>query len=182
MAKHASKPKRNKKYTPKGVDRNALFHVVRDNWRASAAAANDGGNEAALRARFTQPVGVEQQEELSTEYRTALVALRTGGGDLDDWSMVISALNTGLILCERGFGLEYLETFMAALDALAAAYAEFQVTGKWEWSDDANTAINDCIDVHAAQLEATTQADVFSAFAEVQKRIDAQQVIIKEAA
>jgi len=181
-SKHASPAKRNKKHKPKGFDKNAMFHTIRDNWRASAVAANDDGKDAALRARFAQPVGGQQQEELFTEYRTALVAMRAGNGDLDDFSMVISALNTGLILAERGFGEEHLPTFMAALDAIAEAYAHYQATGKWEWSDEANEAINDGIDIHAAQLEHTLQADVMSAIAEVAKRIEQQQVIIKEAA
>lgn len=182
MAKNGSKPKRNKRYVPKGFDKNAMFHVIRDNWRASATAANETARDTELRARFSAPVGIEQQEELFAEYRTALVAMLAGGGDLNDWSMVISALNVGLVLCERGFGPEYLETFMTALDSMAAAHAHYLATGKWEWSEEANAAINDCIDVHAAQLEATIQADVLSAYAEVKKRIDASQVIIKEAA
>jgi hypothetical protein len=181
-SKHASPAKRKKAHQPKGYDKNAMFHTIRNNWRASAVASNDGKNDAALRARFSQQVGGQQQEELSAEYRTALVAMRMGNGDLDDFSMLTSALNTGLVMAERGFGEEYVPTFMKALDAIAQAYATYKATGKWEWDDEANEAMNDGIDIHAAQLEHALQADVLSAMAEVAKRIDASQVIIKEAA
>jgi hypothetical protein len=181
-SKHASPAKRKKAHQPKGYDKNAMFHAIRDNWRASALASNDGNNNARLRARFSEQVGSEQQDELTREYRAALVAMRMGNGDLDDFSMLTSGLNTGLILAERGFGEEYVPTFMKALDAIAEAYANYKATGKWVWDEESNEAMNDGIDVHAAQLEHALQADVLSAMAEVAKRIDARQVIIKEAA
>lgn len=181
-SKHASPAKRKKAHQPKGYDKNAMFHTIRNNWRASAVASNDGKNDVALRARFAQHVGGEQQDELTREYRSALVAMRIGSGDLDDFSLLTSALNTGLILAERGFGEEYVPTFMKALDAIAQAYANYKAVGKWEWDEEANEAMNDGIDVHASQLEHALQADVLSAMAEVAKRIDASQVITKEAA
>ena len=181
-SKNASPAKRKKAHKPKGFDRNAAFHVIRGHWRAQVMAANDGLENGKLRECFMQPVGADQQEELFAEYRAALVRMRINVGDLEDWNMVLNALNTGLILCERGFGHEYLPTFMAALDQMADSRVIYDATGVWEWSAKANEEINDCIDVHAAQLEAAMQADVLSAMAEVAKRIEQQQVITKEAA
>jgi hypothetical protein len=186
-SKHASPAKRKKAHKPKGFDRNAAFHTIRANWKSAHTAANDAlvagaMRSSALRARFADQINDEQQEELANEYASAMARMRLNTGDMDDWSAVIQALNTGLVLAERGFGAEYLPTFMQALDALAAARIVYLETGKWSWTDADNTAINDGIDVHAAQLEVAMQADVLSAIAEVAKRIEEHQVIIKKAA
>lgn len=188
-SKHGSPAKRNKAHKPKGFDRNAPFHTIRANWAASRRAANDALESGvllsgALRARFSEKIDAEAQEELASEYAAAMARMRQNTGDLDDWSAVIQALNTGLVLAERGFGAEYVPTFMQALDALANARIVYLETGKWSWIDADNDAINDCIDIHAAQLAhpQTKQADVLSAIAEVAALIEKHQVIIKEAA
>ncbi|MEJ7804313.1 MAG: hypothetical protein WKG03_00105 [Telluria sp.] len=181
MAKHGTKAKRNKKYSPKGINPNAAFQVVRDNWRATFSGTQEQAANALLREKFAQPVGDEQREDLSFEYRSALVALMAGNGGVSDWDTVTSALNTGLVLCERGFGNEYEAAMVKALDQVFAVRLHHDRTGAWVFSAEAIDAINEGIDVHDAQLEHAMQADVLSALAEVAKRIESQQVY-KEAA
>lgn len=176
MAKHGTKPKRKKPYVPKGVNPNAAFNVVRDNWRATFKGTQENAETSALRARFAANVGAEQQDTLSREFNTAFVALLTGGGDMNDWSEVTGVLNTALVLCERGFGEEYTAAMIEAQDQVFAAKLHYDATGEWVFTDEARAAINEGLDVHTAQLEHTKQADILSAYAEVARRIDQQQV------
>lgn len=174
--KNGSKPKRNKKHTPKGINPNAAFQVVRDNWRATFSGTHESASTAALRAKFAQPVGDDQRSDLSIEYRTSFHALLHGNGGVSDWDQVTSALNTGLVLCERGFGAEYQTAMIKALDQVFAVRVHHDKTGEWVLGDEARDAIYEGLDVHDAQLEIALQADVLSALAEVANRIAKQQV------
>jgi len=176
MAKHGSKAKRSKAYRPKPKNPNAAFTVIRSHWRKHFNGAVDTAEKAQLRARFNEAVGADQQEKLSEEFRTAFVAMLTGGGTMEDFSEVTGALNTALVLCERGFGEEYLDAMIAAQGQIFAVKLHFDATGEWVFTDAACDAINEGLDVHAAQLEHTKQADVLSAYAEVARRLEQNQV------
>lgn len=176
MAKHASKPKRSKAYRPKPKHLDSAFTVIRSHWRKHFNGAVDTAEKAQLRARFAEGVGTEQQEKLSEEFRTAFVAMLAGGGTMDDFSEVTGALNTALVLCERGFGEEYLNAMIEAQDQIFAAKLHYDSTGEWVFTDAARDAINEGLDVHAAQLEHAMQADVLSAYAEVARRLENNNV------
>lgn len=181
-SKHGSKPKRDKKYTPRKVDPSAAYRAIRENWRTTFIGAEvSETKQAELRERFAQYLDGDNQKDWAMDCKTALVLLKNGNGGLAEWNKVTKVLNTSMILCERGFGAEYLDTLVAAQDQAFAVKVCFDKTGEWGWSDAANDAINEGIDVYAAQLEVTREADILSAFAEVTRRIDAQQVY-KEAA
>ena len=179
--KHGSKPRREKKYRARPVNPQAAYVVIRDNWRANFSSVSEAAKSAGLREKFCEPVGAEQQDSLSREYRTAFVSLLYGGGGADEWNTVVEALNIALVLCQRGFGREYEGSIVAALEAAALAMSAYKNTGKWGWPESSCVAINEGLDIHVAQLEQTKQADVLSAIAEVARRIDANDVY-KEAA
>jgi hypothetical protein len=181
-SKHGSKPRRDKKYQPRPVKADAAYKAIRDNWRATFTATQvSDEKQAELRERFAQHLDADKQKDWAVDCKTALVLLKNGNGGLDDWNKVTEVLNVALVLCERGFGPEWLDTIVEAQDQIFVVKMCFERTGAWGWSDAANDAINEGIDVYAAQLEVTKQADVLSAFAEVTRRIEQQQVY-KEAA
>lgn len=179
--KHGSKPRREKKYRARPVNPQAAYVAIRENWRANFSSVSEAAKSAGLREKFCEPVGAEQQDNLSREYRTAFVSLLSGGGGKDEWNTVVEALNIALVLCERGFGLEYEQSIVAALDAAVLAMSAYKETGKWEWPESLCAPIGQGLDIHSAQLEHTKQADVLSAIAEVARRIEANDVY-KEAA
>lgn len=182
MSKHAAKPKRAKKYRPRPADPQAAYRAIRDNWRATFTAAQVSDEKLdELRKRFSQYLDAEKRQDWSLDCQTALVLLKNGNGGLEEWGRVTEVLNVALVLCERGFGREYLDAVVDAQEHIFAVKQCFDQTGSWGWSDAANDAINEAIDIYAAQLEVTKQADVLSAFAEVTRRIEANQVY-KEAA
>lgn len=179
--KHGSKPKREKKYRARPVNPQAAYVAIRDNWRANLSSVSEAAKSAGLRAKFSEPVDAEQQDSLSREYRTAFVSLLSGGGGEEEWNTVVEALNIALVLCERGFGLEYEGSIVVALDVAFLAMSGYKKTGKWEWPESWFSPIDQGLEIHSAQLELTKQADVLSAIAEVARCIEANDVY-KEAA
>jgi thiaminase len=183
--KHGSAPKRNKKHVKRKVNPAAAFDAIRQNWRTVFQAAELSEEKLAeLRAQFSAQIAPERQDTLSREYATAFTAMVLGTGDDKDWAKVVAALNTALILCERGIGFEHMDDVTEAQEEIYGAKLYYDTHGRqWLWTDKARDAINTALDVHAAQLEHpdVKEADLLSAIAEVHNRVAKQQVY-KEAA
>jgi thiaminase len=183
--KHGSKPKRDKKHVKRAVNPAAAFDAIRQNWRTVFQAAElDEAKLNELRAKFAAQIDPERQDTLSREYATAFAALVVGTGDDKDWAKIVAALNTSMILCERGIGFEHMDDVIEAQDEAYGAKLHYDTHGReWLWTDKACAAINAGLDVHAAQLEhpEVKEADLLSAIAEMHNRIAKKQVY-KEAA
>jgi hypothetical protein len=77
-----------------------------------------------------------------------------------------------LVLCERGFGREYMPTLLAAAEAMTRMRNRYKKEGKsLLFKADEMRAVNEGLDLHDAQLEVTLVKDVELAVMEVEKRL-----------
>lgn len=143
--------KRNKKYRPKPVMADPLSFVLSG----------------------LKPFVSLKDEALSimVKHRLALEALRTGRADRETIDKLIGIVNLAEAMADNGKGQEYLPDIHAAqaqLKALAARGAERGmrfIMNAEQWA-----ALKHVLDVHEAQLEASTVYDIERAFDLVMKR------------
>jgi hypothetical protein len=179
--KHGSAARRSKPHTPRSVNRFAAFAVLINNHEKQIEAAK----VAELRERMKQPLDEDQKQSINIAFRIAFDALAGGTGQEADWHVVVCALNIGVVLCERDIGKEYEPDLIAALDAIFRVKLMQQRTGKWAIDPIVNVvdcrAIERAFDVHEAQIEIATHAELASALGEVHRRMELGNVY-KEAA
>lgn len=180
-SKHASPPKRRKKYKSGIADAVAQVRAIRKKLHDTFLDVKGKPVNSAVRAKFAMSISKEQQDDLWMECRSAWVAMLQGQGDALDWDAVTEALNTALVLSERGFGAEFQGVIADALEHVFKARRHFDSAGEWAWTDEAAALVNEGIDVYGGQLEHALQADLMSAIAEVANRIEKNQTY-KEAA
>jgi hypothetical protein len=125
------------------------------------------------------PMDASQSLDLSLFQRAALDALRRGQATETDTNNLAVAANISMVLCERGFGAEYLPDVMAAQDALVRILARAARTGRYAADGPGLQALAQFVEIHEAQIApgVCMQADVISAVQEVQNRRAAGQVI-----
>ena len=136
-------------------------------------------NKAARRSAATQyarenavPLADDQIADLSIAFRIAFDLMITGHADEQQWSTCTVALNIALILAERGFGPHFVDDINAALEGAFRARVRAQRTGAWGYDGAAMTAIKRAFEIHEAQIENATRADLRAAIAEIRQRID----------
>jgi hypothetical protein len=179
--KHGSAARRSKPHAPRSVNRFAAFAVLINNHEKQIEAAK----VAELRERMKQPLDTDQKQSINIAYRIAFDALASGTGQEGDWHVVVCALNIAVVLCERDIGKEFEADIIAAMDAIFRVQMGQQKTGKWALDPIANVsdcrAIEHAFDVHEAQVEIATHAELASALGEVHRRMELGNVY-KEAA
>lgn len=149
--------KRNKKYRPKPVMADPLSFVL-------------SGLKPFVSLK-------DVSLSIMVKHRLALEALRTGRADKDDIDKLIGIVNIAEALAENGKGQEYLpdiHTAQAQLKALASRGAERGmrfIMNAEQWQ-----ALKHVLDVHEAQLEASTVYDIEKSFDLVMKRFRHGQV------
>jgi hypothetical protein len=142
------KPK--KKYRPKGVVLNPIEYVISG----------------------MKPPAEDVKTKLKVAYHWAMANLTKGRGTPTDWQEVTNTLNVAMVLCERGFGREYLPSLSEAADALVRMRDRYKQEGKsLLFRADEMKAVNEAIDLHDAQLDATLVKDVELAVIEVERRL-----------
>jgi hypothetical protein len=99
--------------------------------------------------------------------------MRSGRGDEQQWGTVVFTLNMAMLLAEAGYGPEYEPLLARALEGAFRARLRADQSGKWGFDGPALTAIAEALEVHEAQLEAATQADILAARDEMKRRINA---------
>lgn len=152
-----AKAARNKAYRPRPV-------------RATAALALLGRRAD---IELEVPVSDLHQTNLGLAYRLAFDQLCTGQGEELHWCTVVTALNVGVILAERGYGPEEQPTFNTALEGAFRARIRVARGHRWGFDGSAMTAIKVALDVHDQQVAAVTQLEMRDALFEVNRRIDA---------
>jgi hypothetical protein len=135
---------------------------------------------AVMDANPDTPMGRARQSAIALHYRAAFDAMRSGRGDEDQWSMVVLGLNKALILSEMGYGPEWEARINAALEGAFRAKLRGDKTGKWGFDGPALSAIAEALEVHEAQLEAATQAEILEARDKLKRRIEAGIVFTAE--
>ncbi len=146
----ASNKKPKKKYRPKGVVLNPIEYVISG----------------------MKPPTEDVKTKLKVAYHWAMASLTKGNGTPDDWQEVTNTLNVAMVLCEKGFGREYLPSLSNAADALVRMRDRFKQEGKsLLFRADEMQAVNEALALHDAQLEATLVKDVELAVKEVERRL-----------
>ena len=114
---------------------------------------------------------------LSLFQREALDAMRSGKATETHMNNLALAANVSMVLCERGVGPECLPDVLSAQDALVRIQARAMRTGRIAADGPGLQALLALLDVHEAQIEACTQAEMLSALQEIKNRRAAGQVI-----
>lgn len=137
------------KYRPKGVFENPIAYVL-------------GG---------FKPVTAHKDELMVTKVRVhgALASLVKGTGNMEDVNILIRAGNTCEALYRMGIGSEYNDELRIGLDALYAVGNRGYHTGKFTMWADEITALSTMMELHDAQMEVITVADLQKAIAIVNK-------------
>lgn len=115
-----------------------------------------------------------QQVDLGMAYRGAYEALKTGHGVEGHFHTLACTANIALVMCERGFGAEYLDSAIHAQDAIVRCFARSKGLGKFLLDGDGIVAIAKLMDLHDAQLKIATNGDLRRAVDEVYLRINAR--------
>lgn len=127
------------------------------------------------------PIIEDDQKDLHIAYRTSYDAMLRGAGTEETWSTVVVSLNVALILTEQGIGAEYEPDLVGALDGAFRAKIRAGRIGRWGFDGPAITAINLAFQIHEAQIELVSKAEVRAALQEVYRRIN-EGHIYREAA
>lgn len=117
-----------------------------------------------------RPMIEDQRISLDIAYRMALTEMLTGAGSMDAWEVCVCSLNIAMVLCEWGYGREYLPDVITALQGAYRAKVRADRTGKWGFDGPAIQAIKNALDIHEAQLLYATKEVTSEAMREVRRR------------
>lgn len=147
----AANKKPRKKYRPKPVLKDTITYVLSG----------------------IKPLSEDTLTWLKTSLHWAMQTITKGEGSPDDWQNVADSLNMGLVLCERGYGNEYIEHMLAARQAMRALRERTKQKGRMAFTGPELAAVNEAIAIHEAQLDCPdlTVVDVERAVKEVRRRI-----------
>ena len=112
-----------------------------------------------------------QQVDLIIGVRAAAFAMRSGTGAEDHVHTLASAINTALLLCERGAGSEHTATVIDAQFALVRTIERGKRSGKWGFDGPALVQVEAGIEVLEAQLASVTRIEARDAVLEVIRRV-----------
>jgi hypothetical protein len=129
-----------------------------------------------------KPLEQDQKIDLGLVYRLAFNSLRSGRGKETDFHTLACAMNIALVLCECGYGGEWIEQVKAAQDGLMRCFNRGQKTGAWGLDGDAMAAMGEAMALHDEQLALARQKEIRDAVAEVQRRIVNGETLELEAA
>ncbi|MFA5170410.1 MAG: hypothetical protein WC426_02510 [Sulfuriferula sp.] len=115
-----------------------------------------------------------QQVELGVAYRMAYEALKTGSGVESHFHTLACTANIALVMCERGFGTDYMDDAIKAQDAIVRCFARSKSTDRYLLDGDGISSIARLLELHDAQLEISTNGDLRRTVDEVYKRINAR--------
>lgn len=141
------------KYKPKGVRLDTMAWIMSG---MKKAADLDGGS-IITRTRIKNHIAIE--------------SLRKGEATKDDMDAIISAFNVTEALAIKGIGSDYRPEIKAGQDAVYAIGLRSVNVGRFVISGPDLTAINLTMEIHDAQLDVCTVAELESALDYVWKQI-----------
>lgn len=118
-----------------------------------------------------KPVGQVGDELIMLHLKNhgALAALTQGRASNDDFNMLISALNVTEALMMQELGAEYSPELKAGQDALRAVGNRYKQIKRFVLRAEEMTALNLAMEVHDAQLEICTVAQIERAILTVRR-------------
>jgi len=146
------------KYKPKGVRLDVM------SWLKSGMlkAADVGGGSIITQTRIKNHIAIE--------------ALRKGEATKDDMDAMINAFNVTEALAMRGLGEDYRTEIRAAQDALFSIGTRAKDKGRFVITGPELVAINTAMEVHDAQLDICTVAQLEAALDYVWEQIRQKNV------
>jgi hypothetical protein len=153
----SKKPKR--AYRPKPVGVMAALTVLQQKHREDHIARN----------YFVAMPANEQRDE-ATLYSAAIAMLSHGMGTVEHARRVATMCNTALMLCEKGFGAEYEDACVEALDGVFRMDVRHRVSGQWQFDEPALHAVTRAYEVFCGQMKVAGQGHYFDATREVMRR------------
>lgn len=118
------------------------------------------------------PPSADQQQDICLAYHISLKSLLTGHGTEQGWCTVSSALNTALILAERGISGGAVPTIQLAQDAMMRARERAQRIGKWGLDGDGIRVTQAALLTFDEQVSRATREKLTAALTEVRRRIE----------
>jgi len=149
-----SNKKPRKKYKPKPVMLDPVGYVV-------------GG---------MKPIAAENTLRLKLINHGSMKALTDGSATRTDWDYICTALNVAVVLAEYGVGDDYIEQIRAAMLAHAQCGKRMYNGGRLGYTGEQLTAVNLALEVHDAQIDTATVAEMERAHIEVQKRLNNKHI------
>lgn len=146
------------KYKPKGVRLDVMSWIKSGMLKANAV----GGGSIITQTRIKNHIAIE--------------ALRKGEATKDDMDAMISAFNVTEALAIQGMGAEYKTEIRAGQDALYNIGARAKEKGRFVLTGPELTAINTTMEIHDAQLDVCTVAELEKALDYVWEQIRQRKV------
>lgn len=122
------------------------------------------------------PPSADQQQNICLVHHISLQGLLTGHGSEQGWGTVSSALNTALILAERGIASGAVSTIQLAQDAMMRAHERAGRTGKWGLDGDGIRATQAALLTFDEQVSRATREQLTAALTEVRRRVEQGEV------
>lgn len=125
----------------------------------------------AKRQADKMPLTEERQKNVVIAYHNAINAMTNGYADKVHFDTLAYALNIGGVLAANGIGEEYAELIPPAKAALNRCRDRWEKTGKFGLDGEGLQAIKDVADLHRAQMEVTTLAELEAAVDAMHKEL-----------
>jgi hypothetical protein len=123
------------------------------------------------RAAQTKPLRPELQTEILCDYLNAIEALTSGRGTGKHYDVLVYACDISKILTDNDIGNAYSDMVSPALAALHRCRTRYDESGKWGLDGDGLQPLREMVELHRAQLEITTRAELQAAIAEMHRRL-----------
>jgi hypothetical protein len=122
-----------------------------------------------------EPLPVDHRRTLSIGYHGALESMTKGRGTEDDADMLALASNVALLLCEQGFGPNYLGEVKKAQTSLMALQGRFSQLGRYVLDGAGLGQLQTLLELHDAQLAEPdcTEGLLAAALSEIRRRMGA---------
>lgn len=147
--------------------------------RAKRRGADEIGGLRLLGARA--PLIDEMQTTIGVKAHLAVNSLLSGRGSRGDMVHLAYALNVALMLCELGVGSEHIPIVLEAQQALTSCASVSCRLGRWVLDDLLCRPICKGLEIHDAQLDAASHAQVAAAESEIRRRIEIGEIVRTEA-
>lgn len=152
----AQTKRRKKAYRPKPVSDFGGLAVIDAHYRA---------------ASLNQLLSDDQITDLGIAYHMAFKDMVNGHANEQNWAIVVASLNIAVVLAERVAGGEYLACIVQAMEGAMRAKARAAKSGQWGFDGDAIKDIQTALEIHDAQVECSTKAEMRAALIEVRRRV-----------
>lgn len=118
-----------------------------------------------------KPVKAEHSLRVKLINHGSLLALTRGQGTRSEWDYMCTALNVAVVLAEQGVGDDYIEDIKAAMQAHAQCGKRYFKGQSFGYTGEQLSAVNVGLEIHDAQMDIVTVAQMERAHLEVARRI-----------